>query len=307
MPLVTICGVPLSGKTTRATELASFLESYIQREQAFLQQQVQQHGVSVRSKVIVLNDESLRIDKRTGYADATEEKKSRGALLSAVERHLSKDDIVVCDGLNYIKGFRYQLYCVARALGTPTCTIHSAISVDAAKARNDTLATYETGLFDNLCSRFEEPDGRNRWDAPLFTLIPDDPSLSHLPPQDDAGNQPLTPIQSQIIDAILLRKPPAPNLSTVVKPLTETNYLHEMDKTTSAIIEAVADAQKNGLMGNVTVPKTKLQIRLPSRTIPLTELRRLRRQYTQLNKMHTQLSMDKVAEGFADYLNTNLA
>lgn len=44
-------------------------------------------------------------------------------MLSAVERVLSKDDIVIADGLNYIKGFRYQLYCIARAIGTPHCVV----------------------------------------------------------------------------------------------------------------------------------------------------------------------------------------
>jgi protein KTI12 len=52
-----------------------------------------------------------------------EEKKARGALLSAVERLLNRDTIVIADALNYVKGFRYQLYCVARAVSTPHCTV----------------------------------------------------------------------------------------------------------------------------------------------------------------------------------------
>ena len=61
------------------------------------------------------------------HIEAREEKKARGALLSAVERLLSKDDIVIADGMNYIKGFRYQLYCVARAIGTPHCVVSERI------------------------------------------------------------------------------------------------------------------------------------------------------------------------------------
>jgi len=52
-----------------------------------------------------------------------EEKKSRGTLISAVERLISKDDLIIVDGMNYIKGFRYQLYCIARAVGTPHCVV----------------------------------------------------------------------------------------------------------------------------------------------------------------------------------------
>jgi tRNA uridine 5-carbamoylmethylation protein Kti12 len=43
--------------------------------------------------------------------------------MSAVKRLLSRDDIVIADGLNYIKGFRYQLYCEAKALQTPSCVV----------------------------------------------------------------------------------------------------------------------------------------------------------------------------------------
>jgi protein KTI12 len=50
-------------------------------------------------------------------------------MLSAVERLLTKDDIVIADGLNYIKGFRYQLYCIARAIGTPHCVVSGAVVV----------------------------------------------------------------------------------------------------------------------------------------------------------------------------------
>jgi len=53
-----------------------------------------------------------------------EEKKSRGTLISVVERLISKDDLIIADGMNYIKGFRYQLYCIARAIGTPHCVVY---------------------------------------------------------------------------------------------------------------------------------------------------------------------------------------
>lgn len=93
-------------------------------------------------RIHIVNDDSLNVSKEayrgshiykplyaqpcmlTGrHVEAREEKKARGALLSAVERLLSKDDIVIADGMNYIKGFRYQLYCVARAIGTPHCVV----------------------------------------------------------------------------------------------------------------------------------------------------------------------------------------
>ena len=54
--------------------------------------------------------------------------------------------------------------------------------------------------FNELVSRFEEPDDRNRWDSPLFTVLSDDTSVSC-----DA-----------IWDAVIVRLPKPPNQSTVV-------------------------------------------------------------------------------------------
>ena len=63
------------------------------------------------------------------HADPNEEKKARGAVQAAVERVLSKKDVVIADGLNYIKGFRYQLHCIAKALGTPQCVVCASANV----------------------------------------------------------------------------------------------------------------------------------------------------------------------------------
>jgi tRNA uridine 5-carbamoylmethylation protein Kti12 len=74
-------------------------------------------------KVVVINEESLMLDKSIGYSNANEEKKVRGALFSSVERHLSMDRIVILDSMNYIKGFRYQLHCAVKNVGTSQITV----------------------------------------------------------------------------------------------------------------------------------------------------------------------------------------
>ena len=45
------------------------------------------------------------------------EKNSRASFKAAVERGLEKDSVLIADDLNYIKGYRYELFCIARALG----------------------------------------------------------------------------------------------------------------------------------------------------------------------------------------------
>lgn len=69
-----------------------------------------------------VNDQSLGIS-RDVYREARSEKDARAEEYSAVKRALGGDVIVVADGLNYIKGFRYQLYCEAKAVQTPSCVV----------------------------------------------------------------------------------------------------------------------------------------------------------------------------------------
>jgi protein KTI12 len=64
------------------------------------------------------------------YNSAALEKTARAAELSAIKRALTKDAIVIADDSNYIKGFRYQLWCEAKAAGTRCCTVHCAARED---------------------------------------------------------------------------------------------------------------------------------------------------------------------------------
>jgi protein KTI12 len=113
LQLVLISGYPSSGKTTRARQLLSFFESKIASST--------DPRVS-RLKVHLVNDQSLGVS-RTVYHTAKAEKDARAEEYSAVKRVLGRDDIVIADGLNYIKGFRYQLYCEAKAVQTTNCVV----------------------------------------------------------------------------------------------------------------------------------------------------------------------------------------
>lgn len=46
-------------------------------------------------------------------------------------------DIVILDGLNYIKGWRYQLFCEARSAGTPSCVLQIGCAVERARGVNE--------------------------------------------------------------------------------------------------------------------------------------------------------------------------
>lgn len=74
-----------------------------------------------------VDDESLGLS-RDVYNTARFEKDARATEMSAIKRVLTRDAIVIADGLNYIKGYRYQLHCEAKAVQTPSCVVISHLN-----------------------------------------------------------------------------------------------------------------------------------------------------------------------------------
>ena len=111
--LILLSGHPCSGKTYRSGQL---IEQFKKKIDSSLEPHIK------RIKVHHINDESLGL-KRDVFKEAKREKDARATEFSAVKRALGKDSIVIADHLNYIKGFRYQLYCEAKAMQTPSCVV----------------------------------------------------------------------------------------------------------------------------------------------------------------------------------------
>ncbi|XP_072173656.1 protein KTI12 homolog [Diadema setosum] len=274
MPLVLLCGFPSSGKSKRAEELKAFIESSSDRKL---------HSVS---------DENVGIDKNTVYADSKKEKEARGKLKSATQRLLSKEDVVILDSLNYIKGFRYELYCAVKSSQTPHCVIFCNTPAEMASdwnGRRPEEEKYSQEILDALVMRFEPPESKNRWDSPLFTVMPTD----ELP-------------CSAICDALFHRKAPPPNLSTVSQPLSATNFLYELDKRTQEAVTTLVAAQKTSVPGDeVAIPGAKDRVHL-ARTINNAELQRLRRQFISYTKLHPVEDISLLANMFVQYINNSI-
>lgn len=203
MPLVIVTGFPSSGKTKRAGELRDYLES--------------------RGKTVKVIGENHAIPKsgfrkNEYFHDSQKEKIVRAYLKSEAIRLMNKEDVVILDAGNYIKGYRYELYCASKAARTTQCTMYCALSTSQAwefneqRRRPDELehsadeddskldngsVPYTRDIFDALVLRYEEPIANNRWDAPLFTVLTDKQ----------------TPF-SEVFAALYEKKPPPPNLST---------------------------------------------------------------------------------------------
>ncbi|KAK5115365.1 hypothetical protein LTR62_001565 [Meristemomyces frigidus] len=288
MPLILISGYPSSGKTYRSQQLITYFQDKIN---ASTEPKVK------RLKVHHIDDQSLGIN-RDVYAAARTEKDARATFSSAIKRHLNRDTIVVADGMNYIKGFRYQLYCEAKAVQTPSCVVHVGVPPEKCKELNIAAlgagtGGYEPDLLENLVFRYEEPNGMTRWDSPLFTLPFDDPA------------PPCEAVWEAMVGSDGKSKVVRPNAATVLKPASEQNYLYELDKTTSDVVNAITTwlqdhAGEGG--GQIVVPEAEEAIVLPTMPPSLSQLQRLRRQFIGLNRQHT-LDKGRVRELFVEYLN----
>ena len=190
MPLIVVTGRPCVGKTVFSLALAEFLENAATAPAAGRPSNT---SLTTSTAVVLVNDESAGTRKSTGYADARSEKLARGALKAGVERALHSNAYVIADGLNYIKGFRYELFRVARGVRTNHVVVHVRCALREAERRNavrmgrvrheagaapdSTIGTagggdgYPTAIMSDLWVRYEDPEPRNRWDSPLINVV----------------------------------------------------------------------------------------------------------------------------------------
>eukprot|EP01038_Epipyxis_sp_PR26KG_P010737 gene10737-14422_t len=159
MPLIVVCGAPSTGKTTFTNKFHQYLIS---------------HGIN-SERIVLVNEETLHITKQQGYSSSSNEKSTRGSLKSSVDQKLNSDSFVIVDSMNYIKGFRYELHCVAKSFRTSHCVIWVDCPVEQATAWNNSRLTetgdgYDPLIMNDLRLRFEPPNPSNRWDCPLFKV-----------------------------------------------------------------------------------------------------------------------------------------
>jgi tRNA uridine 5-carbamoylmethylation protein Kti12 len=178
MPCIIITGHPSSGKSTVAK---------------LLKERALKHAAI--DDVVLINEESefgtVDNDRRSLYETAALEKATRGTLKSAFDRavgsatstnnNLDNDDkkksrrrrLIILDSLNYIKGYRYELYCISKAAQEVhgiLWVLNKPAVVQEWNSRREEKQGYPPALLQELMQRYEPPDERNRWDRPLFTV-----------------------------------------------------------------------------------------------------------------------------------------
>jgi protein KTI12 len=110
----------------------------------------------------------------------------RASLKSNVERFIDPQRVVIIDSMNYIKGFRYELYCLVRAAQTTLCLVFCDTDIEFARKIADDGGyenPFPVEMFNDYASRMERPNQGQRWDKPLFHL-----RLDEQTPLDDIAN-----------------------------------------------------------------------------------------------------------------------
>lgn len=276
MPLIVITGIPSSGKTTRSIELKTFFE---------------EHDKEVH---IVSENEQIKkagFEKNSFYADSNKEKHIRGLLKSEMLKLISPTNVVILDALNYIKGYRYELFCGTKANRSTQCTVHVEINREQAWTFNSdreiTEEKYDRSTFDALLMRYEEPEGRNRWDAPLFMIFPE---------------QILD--KDAIYSSLFKKSAPKPNMSTQNPPLSSTNFLYDLDQVTKKIVDNLIKEKNKGATGVIKIPDFEdLCIDISDISVPHMNI--LRRQYLTYSKMHAP-DPKNIPNLFVKYLTASL-
>lgn len=238
MPLIIVTGFPCSGKSQRRHELETELRA-------------------MGKTVVVVQDQQ---HTSLTSAESSSEKIARGWLRSEVERVVDKQSFVIVDSLNYIKGFRYELYCLAKAVPTPACVLHCATSDSTCREWNKARQSAATPL---ECSDSKaEPTPA---DSASVTTTTDNDSTAaaaatsdvaysdevfeallmryECPDSRNRWDQPLftvepeeaVPVAAMVkaLEGARTRQ----NKSTQKAPAKSGNFLQELDRTTQAIIK----------------------------------------------------------------------
>lgn len=299
MALVVICGQPCSGKSTAAICLAEALKA-------------SESNLTVR----IIDETSFHLNRNQSYADMPSEKNLRGVLRSEVDRSLSKDNIVIVDSLNSIKGYRYELWCLARAAGIRYCVLFCDLEENNCRKWNEERrekgeASYDNNIFEDLVRRCERPDRRNRWDSPLFELYP---SRDLIENSSLAISEAVLYITKKLDSKTRDIKVLQPTIATQTNKFSKVNSLYEMDRATQEVINAIVEAQSQAMGGPINgislgqgLPRVDL-----SRTVGLPELRGLRRTFIKLTGQSSlsgpppPSDAESAKRMFVDYLNREL-
>lgn len=149
MSIILLCGVPGSGKTVLANNIKKQLDED-------------------NKKNIIITEPQVEKD---AFKSPEYEKMSRREFKSEIMRHITDNDLyIIADGMNFIKGYRYELFCVAREFKARWVVAYCEATAEEAFERS--IGRYKKAdMLELLIERMEVPDeNKNEWDKPIFRV-----------------------------------------------------------------------------------------------------------------------------------------
>ncbi|CAN8075436.1 unnamed protein product [Agarophyton chilense] len=300
MALVLLCGFPASGKSTVADTFANLLAT--EGKQVHI----------IRDGIDSLNPESKEVieenkliesfnSRQALYNSSTTEKKTRARLRAATERALSASNLVICDSLNYIKGFRYEMYCTAKTSSIKYCVIHCESTLQQCLERDANRATrgedsYGEQLLRAIVQRFEEPCETNRWDSPFFKI---NTTQDNWKAQLGTVRDTMSSTTQTLAPTMATKQPRKQGADTL-------GVLDRISRETEAMLIREIQSGK-GVGDHINVIGASKSVRL-ERKPKIAQLRNIRRSYLNLARMHPPqgCSTHELLDEYIEYINAQL-
>ena len=271
MPLILLTGLPNSGKTKTCEDL-------IQKLNAFFDDSKNNSPLSFKPNIIYHSDETLSIPP-SSYSDPKLEKFNRGKIQSIMRRDVNLKNIVIVNSLNYIKGFRYQLFIDCKNFNEGYCLVYTIKHVDdkMEKTRVGNLLElsaagqlntesehivkedgkedkWDKNLINELAMRFEEPNERNRWDSPCFKFLQNQDEVTDeivieifkcLYPKQfqkyalTSNGKAMSEEESKKLNDLAHKM--KPSNTTKLQPITQNDYLMKLNNITSNLLKKLSE------------------------------------------------------------------
>lgn len=309
MLFVVVCGFPASGKSTFSDELGRLYRGSGLKVEMIRDGSVHASSVPAAASTPVLSRAAL-------YEDSTAEKSTRARLKAAAQRALAPNTAVVVDSLNYIKGYRYELFCEAKAASARYVVVHvdtdREVCIQQDAGRED---SFGAGLVGELIDRFEPPDSRNRWDSPLYTVCMHstlqsngDSALPMPRPQSEVGDWKQQ--AASIVETSLKRSAPLKkSFATHTNQASGANVLNAMDRATRVAEASLISALHAGAGAgdSLPIPGASSPFVLPRRC-KVAELRGMRRAHLNLAQLRPpkDTSEQVLVDAYLDYVLSQL-
>ncbi|KAL6926091.1 hypothetical protein ACO0SA_002414 [Hanseniaspora valbyensis] len=272
MPLILLTGLPNSGKTAICQDLIKKINEFFDNPEIT-------SPLNFKPNIIYHSDETLSIPPES-YYNPKLEKFNRGKIQSIMRRDVNLKNIVIVNSLNYIKGYRYQLfidcknfnegYCLVYSIKTNDTDNSNTVSVGnllelSAAGQLDTgkehsveeegkEGNWDKQLINEISLRFEEPNERNRWDSPCFRFLQGQDKVT-----DEVVVEILKCLYPKQFQKFVMSKGDGniseeeskklndlahkmkPSNTTKLQPITQNDYLMKLNNITSVLIKKLSD------------------------------------------------------------------